>query len=106
MSENKFTEFVIAGVHFSQMFAIYFCEGFCRCPYYRGVRYSGVFTMRELTVFVIRTYSRRVLFLSKMGYKKGRGWNLGGASLYKTSVCTTLPPGPSVVGQFMMYEMR
>ena len=97
MCENKFTEVVLAGVHFSKMFAIYFCEGFCRCPYYRGVRYSGVSARQELTVFVSRKFPRRVLFLSKMGYRKVSGWNLGGASF---------PPGPSVVGQFMMYEMR
>ena len=38
------------GVYFSQMSVIYFCPEFICCPYYRGVRYSGVSARRELTV--------------------------------------------------------
>ena len=41
---------VIAGVDFSQTSVICFCRGFSCCPYYRGVRYSGVSARRELTV--------------------------------------------------------
>ena len=43
-------ESVIAGVYFSQTSATCFCRGFSCCPYYRGVRYSGVSARRELTV--------------------------------------------------------
>ena len=32
------------------MSVIYFCPEFIFCPYYRGVRYSGVSARRELTV--------------------------------------------------------
>ena len=32
------------------MSLIYFCPEFICCPYYRGVRYSGVSARRELTV--------------------------------------------------------
>ena len=32
------------------MSVIYFCPEFICCPYYRGVRYSGVSARRELTV--------------------------------------------------------
>ena len=35
-----------------QMSVIYFCPEFICCPYYRGVRYSGVSARRELTVFL------------------------------------------------------
>ena len=41
------------GVYFSQMSVIYFCPEFICCPYYRGVRYSGVSARRELTVFTV-----------------------------------------------------
>ena len=44
---------VIAGVDFSQTSVICFCWGFSCCPYYRGVRYSGVSARRELTVHLI-----------------------------------------------------
>ena len=44
------------------MSVIYFCPEFICCPYYRGVRYSGVSARRELTVFpklkVSKTKSR------------------------------------------------
>ena len=43
---------VTAGVDFSQTSVICFCWGFSCCPYYRGVRYSGVSARRELTVHV------------------------------------------------------
>ena len=42
---------VIAGVNVIQTSAIYFHQGFSCCPYYRGVRYSGVQSVRrELSV--------------------------------------------------------
>ena len=45
-----------ARVHFSQTSVIYFCRGFSCCPYYRGVRYSGVSVRRELTVVWTRIW--------------------------------------------------
>ena len=48
---------VIAGVDFSQTSVISVCWGFSCCPYYRGVRYSGVSARRELTVNVFRNCS-------------------------------------------------
>ena len=41
---------MIAGVFFSQTSVICFCRGFICCPFYQGVRYSGVSARRELTV--------------------------------------------------------
>ena len=42
--------FSVARVYLSQMSVIYFYPEFICCPYYRGVRYSGVSARRELTV--------------------------------------------------------
>ena len=53
-------ESVIAGVYFSQTSVIYFCPEFICCPYYQGVRYSGVSARRELTVNCV-TCKREIL---------------------------------------------
>ena len=63
---------VIAGVDFSQTSVICFCWGFSCCPYYRGVRYSGVSARRELTVslfifvFQSETPSIEIVILNKL----------------------------------------
>ena len=50
---------VIAGVDASQTSVICFCSGFSRCPYYQGVRYSGVSAKRELTVLGEKKTNKR-----------------------------------------------
>ena len=71
---------VIAGVYFSQTRFIYFCPGFSFCPYYRGVRYSGVSARRELTVAGVDRSNVCNLFLPGIqllsvlsGVRKARG---------------------------------
>ena len=38
------------GIYFSQISALYFCQGFSYCLYYRGVCNSEVSARQELTV--------------------------------------------------------
>ena len=44
------------GVYFRQTFVICFCQGFSYCPFYWGVRHSGVSARREVTVVIFNKF--------------------------------------------------
>ena len=57
-------EFIIAGICFSQMSVIYFCQGSSCCLYYRGVRNSEVSARQEMTVLGLKV-DKKITFHNK-----------------------------------------